>query len=272
MGTSGRLPRGLWLFPVGSVLDMVAAIVLAEAQGLDEIWLGDEGPAGWDPFVILAAAAVQTRRISLNIGVSNPVTRHPGATALAAMTVNELSGGRVTLGFGIGGSYPLAPFGFPSPSARIGDVVRALVIARGVADGVVVDGYAPPQSAMCSPSLRLAIGSRGPKLNAAAAPLVDALFFSGISMDDAPALVAGARAAGPVDLHWYRTVGSEDGELRRQDGTISGPLIDIALATHSEGVELGANAVGLALWGGSALEQVQRSAGALLATGTEGGR
>ena len=44
-----------WLFPEASSAALVDAIVAAEDAGIDELWLGDEGPSR-DPFSVLAAA------------------------------------------------------------------------------------------------------------------------------------------------------------------------------------------------------------------------
>ena len=76
---------------------MVEFIQQAEDLGLDEIWLGDEGPAR-DPLAVLAAAALRTSRIRLAVGITNPYVRHPAALAVSMMTVHELSGGRAILG------------------------------------------------------------------------------------------------------------------------------------------------------------------------------
>src|SRR5437879_5874593 len=87
---------------------MIEFIQQAEALGVDEIWLGDEGPAR-DPLSVLAAAAIRTRSIRLGVGITNPYVRHPAMTAVSMMTVHELSGGRAVLGLGVGGNLALGP-------------------------------------------------------------------------------------------------------------------------------------------------------------------
>ena len=62
---------------------------------------------------VLAAAAIQTRTVTLGVAVTNPYLRHPAVTASAMMTVQELSGGRGILGVGAGGGISLAPLGVP---------------------------------------------------------------------------------------------------------------------------------------------------------------
>ena len=58
---------GVWFFPDRPADELVRAIVHAESVALDEVWLGDEGPAR-EPFAVLAAAATRTADISLGVG------------------------------------------------------------------------------------------------------------------------------------------------------------------------------------------------------------
>lgn len=76
---------------------------LAEKYGYDHIWISDH-PLGFNPFVVLTAAAHVTKQVRLGIGVVNPYARHPGILAASIATVDNLSGGRAELG--IGSSIP----------------------------------------------------------------------------------------------------------------------------------------------------------------------
>lgn len=79
----------------------------AEVGGFDNVWVADSQLlAGLllDPYVSLAACASATQRVKLGVGVANPFTRHPAATAASVLSLNELSGGRIILGMGSGGS------------------------------------------------------------------------------------------------------------------------------------------------------------------------
>ena len=100
---------GIWFFPDQPAPVLVDAIVHAERAGLDEVWLGDEGPAR-EPFAVLAAAGAATARVRLAVGITNPYVRHPGAAVAAAATIAELTGGRFVLGVGAGGGMSLGPF------------------------------------------------------------------------------------------------------------------------------------------------------------------
>ncbi len=86
---------------------------VAEAAGLDSLWIQDhlaippddaEGSGGryLDPLTALAWLAGATERIRLGTGVLILPYRPPLATAKAVATVQELSGGRLLLGVGVG--------------------------------------------------------------------------------------------------------------------------------------------------------------------------
>ena len=55
-----------------------------------------------DVYSMMTIGALNTSRIHIGHGVSNPYTRHPSVTACATATVDELSGGRAFLGIGAG--------------------------------------------------------------------------------------------------------------------------------------------------------------------------
>jgi probable F420-dependent oxidoreductase len=85
----------------------------AERAGLADVWIQDhiaippddaEGSGGryLDPLTTLAFLAARSRTIGLGLGVLNLPYRPPLPTAKALATVQELSGGRVRLGVGVG--------------------------------------------------------------------------------------------------------------------------------------------------------------------------
>ena len=85
----------------------------AEDAGLDDVWVTDhiaippddaEGSGGryLDPLATLAYLAAHTSRIGLGTGVLILPYRPPLPTAKAVATVQELSGGRLMLGVGVG--------------------------------------------------------------------------------------------------------------------------------------------------------------------------
>ncbi|HEY2664456.1 MAG TPA: LLM class flavin-dependent oxidoreductase [Candidatus Binataceae bacterium] len=76
---------------------MTHVVQQAERTGLEGIWV----PQLWSaPFTGLAAAAMVTERLKLGAGVALAFTRSPLETALAALDVDTISGGRAVLGIG----------------------------------------------------------------------------------------------------------------------------------------------------------------------------
>src|SRR5512146_1755837 len=110
-----------------------------EAAGFDSIWLYDhllyrqegEGTIGiWECWSMLSALAEATRRVELGTLVSCSSFRNPALLAKMAVTVDEVSGGRLTLGLGAGWNEPeYRAFGFPFDH-RVDRFEEALQIIR----------------------------------------------------------------------------------------------------------------------------------------------
>ena len=116
--------------------EIVECVKLAEDLGYDSAWV-TEGHGG-DQFAVLAACAVQTSRIRLGTSISSIFVRSAPTIAMAAATVDHLSGGRFILGLGsshrvqVVGEHGL-PYSRPIERLREAvDVVRTLL-----RDGVV---------------------------------------------------------------------------------------------------------------------------------------
>ncbi len=97
------------VMPHGSVERAVELARLAETLGYERCWVYDEGLAASDVYVAMTAIAVSTESLMIGPGITNPYTRHAGATASAIASLDELSGGRAFLGIGAGGSLTLDP-------------------------------------------------------------------------------------------------------------------------------------------------------------------
>jgi 5,10-methylenetetrahydromethanopterin reductase len=97
--------------------------------GYDALWLTDSSLHARNCWAYLTLAARASARLSLGTAVTNPLTRHPAVTAVAAATVAEISGGRVTLGIGAG-DRPLLSLG--SRPARLADLEKAIEVIRAL--------------------------------------------------------------------------------------------------------------------------------------------
>jgi 5,10-methylenetetrahydromethanopterin reductase len=208
---------------------MVEFIQHAEDLGLDEIWLGDEGPAR-DPLSVLAAAAIRTTRIRLAVGVTNPYVRHPATTAVSMMTVHELSGGRAILGLGVGGSLALSPLGI-SPVHPLETMRQAMATMRAVARGEPGDGYAPPVGAMTAPDLPLFIGSRSPRINRLASAIADGAFVAGLPVSQVPQVVGWARSVRDLPIALYISAAFEAEDVERARPQMVWALVNSSDAT-----------------------------------------
>ncbi|MEO6942747.1 MAG: LLM class flavin-dependent oxidoreductase, partial [Terrimesophilobacter sp.] len=80
--------------PVGAA----KAIRAAERLGFESVWTAEA--YGSDAFTPLAWWGSQTKRVKLGTGIAQLSARTPTATAMAALTLDHLSGGRVILGLG----------------------------------------------------------------------------------------------------------------------------------------------------------------------------
>lgn len=195
---------GVWLHPAAPVDDLVDAIVRLDSAGVDEVWVADEGVAR-DPFVVLAAAAVRTERIRLGVGITSPLLRHPGAVAATAMTIDELSVGRMMLGWGVGGHESLGPFGL-STAHPLRTVREAMLLARSVFHGTAGPDYSPPTHASPPRSIPQFVGARGPRLNRLASELADGVFLSGFVPSHIDAAISAAHGIRPIAIHLYASV------------------------------------------------------------------
>jgi probable F420-dependent oxidoreductase len=120
----------------GEIRDMA---LLSDELGFDAIWLYDhlfyEDKKGrrigiWECWSMLSALAAATSRVELGTLVACNSFRNPALLAKMAHTVDEISGGRLTLGVGAGWNQPeYEAFGFPFDH-RVSRFEEALQIIR----------------------------------------------------------------------------------------------------------------------------------------------
>jgi 5,10-methylenetetrahydromethanopterin reductase len=97
-----------------------------EAVGFDDLWLTDSSLHARNSYAYLTLAATRSRTLRLGTAVTNPLTRHPAITAVAAATVDEISQGRMVLGIGAG-DRPLLALGMrPAPLGTMRDAICAI--------------------------------------------------------------------------------------------------------------------------------------------------
>jgi 5,10-methylenetetrahydromethanopterin reductase len=83
---------------------MIELSKLSEKLGFSHVWVGDSHLIWREAYVNMAAIALNTTKVKIGTGVTNPLTRHPSVIAGAYSTLEELSPGRFIVGIGLGDS------------------------------------------------------------------------------------------------------------------------------------------------------------------------
>lgn len=154
MTVSGGLPIGVAIGSVGAdPAWWLEGARRLDAAGYAGIWCWDHVMGKGDPTVpvveqwtALAAAAAATRRIGLGSWVANVMNRHPALLARMAGTVQAISGGRLTLGIGIGGfprEHRAYGIDFPDAPERAARLAEAIAVIRALWTGGPVTRPSP---------------------------------------------------------------------------------------------------------------------------------
>src|SRR5215471_284337 len=173
------------------------SVLEAERLGFGSIWTAEA--YGSDALMPLAWWGSQTERIKLGTAIVQISARTPAATAMAAMTLDHLSGGRLILGLGVSGPQVVEGWygqSFAKPLARMREYIGILrdIWARNgpvtnegphyplpLRDGT---GLAKPLKSSIHPlrsDIPIYLAAEGPKNIALCAELCDgwlALFYS----------------------------------------------------------------------------------------------
>jgi F420-dependent oxidoreductase-like protein len=203
---SGELKLGLntGYWAGGPPPGAVEAIQEAEKLGFESVWTAEA--YGSDCLTPLAWWGSQTERIKLGTGIVQMSARQPAATAMAAMTLDHLSGGRVILGLGVSGPQVVEGwYGRPSdhPLARTREyveIVRAALRREGPLThdgehyplpyrGAGASGLGKPLKIMTHPlraDIPIFLGAEGPRNVTQTAEIADGwlpLYYSPFRQD-----------------------------------------------------------------------------------------
>lgn len=175
------------------------AIAVGEELGFHSVWTAEA--YGSDAFTPLAWHASATRTLQLGTAIVQMSARTPAATAMAALTLDHLSGGRFNLGLGVSGPQVVEGWygqPFAKPLARTREYVAIVrsILARDEPATSPGPHYplplSPPQGSGLGKALRstvhprradmpILLGAEGPKNVALAAEIADGwlpLWFS----------------------------------------------------------------------------------------------
>ncbi|MDA8033772.1 MAG: LLM class flavin-dependent oxidoreductase [Actinomycetota bacterium] len=178
------------------------AAVEAERRGFGCIWKGESNSR--DPMVLLSAMAAQTSTVELGTAIYHLFGRSPVTLAVQAATFNEMSGGRLIVGLGVGNPIIAGWHGqqFSRPLARMREyleVVRAVYSGERVPD---IEGdffsvskgfklaFTPPEG-----RLRLYVAGLGPQMVGLAGRLGDGIVINMADGEMIKEVVSGFREA-----------------------------------------------------------------------------
>jgi 5,10-methylenetetrahydromethanopterin reductase len=186
-----KSPRfGLNRFDARSIDGFAADVRRAETLGWDAAFQPDSQLRRRDTYVLLAAAARATERITLGPLLANPVNRHPTVTASSIATIDELAPGRVLLGWGVGDTAVRLAGLRP---ARVKELEASTRLMRALLDGEAVDiGAAQPARLPHHRPVPIWIAAGGPRTLRMAGGVADGVF---IRVGTHPANLAAAIAA-----------------------------------------------------------------------------
>jgi alkanesulfonate monooxygenase SsuD/methylene tetrahydromethanopterin reductase-like flavin-dependent oxidoreductase (luciferase family) len=146
--------------------DQLPLVKAAEDAGFDSVWTAES--YGSDVFTPLAWVGAHTSRIKLGTGLCQISARTPVATAMTALTLDRLSGGRMILGLG----KPLKPITHPLradiPIILGAEGPKNVALAAEIADGWFPIFYSPRHEHLYGESLDAGFARRSSSLRPAA--------------------------------------------------------------------------------------------------------
>ncbi len=201
---------GIEFVPNDPVLKIAYYAKLAEDQGFDNVWITDHYN-NRDVYSTLAVLAMNTNRIKLGTGVTNPYTRNIAVTASSIASINEISGGRAILGLGPGDKATFDAMGisWDKPLTTTKESIQAL---RTFFEGkkVSVTGeavkFSGAKMAFKAGNVPIYMGAQGPKMLELAGEVADGVLINASHPRDFEEAVkqisSGAKKAGrnPKDV------------------------------------------------------------------------
>ena len=218
----------------------------AEELGFDSIWAFDHvlfhfpGQAErgtLEAWTVLSMLAAVTRRVELGTLVLGLRLRNPALLAKMAGTLDDASGGRLTLGVGAGWHDPeYQAFGYPLDN-RLGRteeafeiLVRLIRTGRATIDGQWVSADDAPLLPPARPDMQILSAGRGPRMLRMVARHADAANIAWVGRADDPTLLermaaldAACEETGRDPATLLRTVGVS---VRYPDAVEAGPTPD----------------------------------------------
>ena len=175
--------------PMEPIKSIVEYVKLAEEQGFKYTWITDHYN-NRDVYATLTALALNTEKIKLGTGVTNPYTRSIAQTASSIATIDELSNGRAVLGIGPGDKATFEGLGISwvKPIKAISEavyVIRRLLAGEKVEfKGEVVKISSARLSFKPRASIPIYIGAQGPLMLKTAGQIGDGVLINASHPED----------------------------------------------------------------------------------------
>jgi alkanesulfonate monooxygenase SsuD/methylene tetrahydromethanopterin reductase-like flavin-dependent oxidoreductase (luciferase family) len=179
MPAARTLRFGVLTFQALSFPALLDDVRFVESIGLDAVWLGDQTYPETQPILeawtSLAALACETERVRIGTSVTNVAMRNPMVLARQALTVDQISKGRLDVGLGAGwyeAEHASIGVDFPDAKGRLSRLTEvAEILDQALRGGRVsysgdlfriADAAAnPPPTQQPRPPLWIAANARG---------------------------------------------------------------------------------------------------------------
>lgn len=195
---------GIEFVPSDPVLKLAYYTKMAEDSNFQNVWITDHYN-NRDVYTTLAVLALNTNKIKLGTGVTNPYTRNVAITASTIAAINEISGGRAILGIGPGDKATFDAMGiaWDKPLTMVQEYVaglRDLFAGKKVAFQGQMVKLAGTKLAFSAGKIPIYIGAQGPKMLELSGKIADGVLINASHPKDFEAAIkniqAGAAAAG----------------------------------------------------------------------------
>ncbi|MEM2933945.1 MAG: 5,10-methylenetetrahydromethanopterin reductase [Methanocellales archaeon] len=195
---------GIEFVPSDPVLKLAYYTKLAEENNFGNVWITDHYN-NRDVYTTLTVLALNTNKIKLGTGVTNPYTRNVAIAASTIAALNEISGGRAILGIGPGDKATFDAMGiaWEKPLTMIQEYVTALreLLAgkKAAFQGQMVK-LAGAKLAFSAGKIPIYLGAQGPKMLELAGKIADGVLINASHPKDFEVAIknirTGAAAAG----------------------------------------------------------------------------
>ncbi len=155
---------------------------MAEDAGIEYVWVGEEFTR--ELYITLTTIALNTSKVKLGLGGTNPYTRSAAVIGVSMLTLDELSNGRAVIAMGSGGPGILRK-ACVRPESPLSTVRDMVTILRELFSGEAVSmkgkevAVEKLKSQYHNKDIPIYIAGKGPKMMQLAGELCDGVYISG---------------------------------------------------------------------------------------------